>query len=354
MAAVVRLARVTVDLAALRSNYRRLAANAPRTGAVVKANGYGLGARPVVRALLAEGCSDFFVATVEEGLDLADLAEASRVFVFSGPLDEADADRMAEAGLVPVLNDLAQVALWRRHGPMPAAIHVDTGMQRLGFDAHRLDPAWFKGLNLVLVMSHLANADAPGDPMTAEQAKRFAAVRAMFPNVPTSLPNSAGTLGRIPSDLARPGIALYGGRPFVPGTRAQGRLDVVATLEARVVALRTVPAGEPVGYGGTFTPDSVTRIAVLGIGYADGVPRALSNRGEVAFRGTRLPIIGRVSMDLLQVDATCAGADIALGDWVEVFGKTVRVDEVAQAAGTIGYEVLSRIGNRVRRRYAGA
>ena len=344
----MQLARLTVDLGALRTNYRLLAGKSKRTGAVVKANGYGLGARPVVRTLIDEGCMDFFVATVDEGLDIAAEAGAARVLVLSGPLDTDDVAGIAEARLVPVLNDRGQVALWRRHRRLPAAIHVDTGMHRLGFDAAGLDPALFEGLNVVLVLSHLANADVPGDPMTARQLARFDALRALFPGVPLSLPNSAGALADVASDLARPGIALYGGSPFA--SRADPPA-VVATLEARVVALRTVPAGEPVGYGGTFKTDAETRIAVLGIGYADGVPRALSNRAEVAYRGTRLRAVGRVSMDLTHIDATPVRERIAVGDWVEIFGGTVGVDEIAAAAGTIGYEVLTGIGARVARRY---
>ena len=344
----MQLARLTVDLGALRTNYRLVSETAGRAGAVVKANAYGLGAVRVASALVEEGCTDFFVATVAEGMELAGRLGLGRIFVLSGPLDEADAARMAGAGLVPVLNDQAQAALWRDTGQLPAAIHVDTGMHRLGFATDALDPAQFGELNVVLLLSHLANADVPGDRMTARQIKALAALRALFPGVPTSLSNSAGALSGVPSDLARPGIALYGGSPFADAADA---LRPVATLEARVIALRTVPAGQPVGYGGTFTTRRETRVATLGIGYADGVPRALSNRGEVAYQGTRLPIVGRVSMDLLQVDATAVGERIEVADWIEIFGQTVTLDEVADAAGTIGYEMLTGIGTRVERRY---
>lgn len=340
------LARLTVDLAALRANYRTLAATAPGAGAVVKADGYGLGARRVAEALRQEGCADFFVATVTEGLDLAGRLGAARIYVFSGPMDGADVRRMAANGLTPVLNDLAQVARWRRYRHLPAAVHVDTGMHRLGFDFETFDRAPFEGLTVTLVLSHLANADQRGDPLSDSQAARYAALTRLFPGARTSLGNSAGVLTGIGSDVARPGIALYGGNPFSTG---RSPMRPVATLEARVVALRTVGGGEPVGYGGTFRTVHETRIAVLGIGYADGVPRAISNRGVVARRGQRLPVIGRISMDLMHVDVTAARSPVAVGDWLEVFGHTVRVDDVAAAAGTIPYEVLTGIGARVVR-----
>ena len=342
------LARLTVDLAALRGNYRTLAATAPGAGAVVKADGYGLGARRVAEALRREGCADFFVATVAEGLDLAGRLGQARIYVFSGPMDADDAGRMAANGLTPVLNDLAQVDRWLPHRHLPAAVHVDTGMRRLGFDFETFDAAPFAGLRVTLVLSHLANADRRGDPLSARQASRYAALMRLFPGARTSLGNSAGVLSGIGSDVARPGIALYGGNPFSTG---RSPMRPVATLKARVVGLRTVTAGEPVGYGGTFRTARETRIAVLGVGYADGVPRAVSNRGVVASRGQRLPVVGRISMDLMHVDVTAARSPVAVGDWLEVFGRTVRIDDLAAAAATIPYEVLTGIGPRVVRDY---
>ena len=342
------LARLTIDLAALRANYRTLAAAAPGTGAVVKADGYGLGARRIADALRGEGCADFFVATVVEGLDLAGRLGQARIYVLSGPMDADDADCMAANGLTPVLNDLGQVTLWHRYRHLPAAVHVDTGMQRLGFDPISFDRAPFEGLHVTLVLSHLANADQHGDPMTDRQAARFFDHARLFPRARTSLGNSAGVLSGIRGDIARPGIALYGGNPFSTG---RSTMRPVATLEARVVGLRTVGTSEPVGYGGTFRTSRKSRIAVLGIGYADGIPRALSNRGIVASRGQRLAVVGRISMDLMHVDATPARSPMAVGDWVEIFGRTVRIDDVAAAAASIPYEVLTGIGSRVRRDY---
>ena len=342
------LARLTVDLAALRANYRTLAAAAPGAGAVVKADGYGLGARRVAEALVQEGCVDFFVATVAEGMDLAGRLGEARIYVLSGPMDADDAGSMAANGLTPVLNDLAQVARWRRYRHLPAAVHVDTGMHRLGFDPVGFDPAPFDGYVVTMVLSHLANADVRGDPMSDRQVERFAVLARFFPDARTSLGNSAGVLSGIRSDVVRPGIALYGGNPFSTG---RNPMRPVASLAARVVGLRTVGANEPIGYGGTFRTVHETRIAILGIGYADGIPRAMSNRGAVACRGQRFPVVGRVSMDLTHVDVTAARTPVAVGDWLEVFGHAVRIDDLAAAAATIPYEVLTGIGPRVVRDY---
>ena len=350
-------ARLTVDLRALRANYRRIAAaaeqnGAPSPAAVVKADAYGLGAATVVRALRAEGCRDYFVANLAEGVALrdAEFVRGDRVYVFSGPLDADSANSMAQRDLIPVLNDARQLELWRPHRALPAAVHVDTGMNRLGFPSARIDAAHFAGFNICLLLSHLANADTPDDAMNARQAARFRSVAEQFPGTPTSLANSAGVLAQTSVGMARAGIALYGGNPF---TDRRNPAQPVATLEAQVIGLRDVPPGAPVGYGGAFTTDRSTRLAVLGIGYADGLSRRLRD-GDVAFRGTRLPVLGRVSMDLAQVDTTAVAHSIQLGDWVEIFGNTISVDEFAARTGTIAYEALTTIGPRVPRQYIGA
>ena len=344
------LARLTVDLRALRANYRHLAEAGNRTAAVVKANGYGLGAVRVVESLVREGCRDFFVATETEGVAVRGATRDSNIFVFSGPVDARSAAAMVRHALTPVLNDETQLDTWREHRETPVAVHVDTGMHRLGFDHATFSASMFDGFNVGLVLSHLACADDPPDPINQLQVERFEAVRALFPNAMGSLANSAGALAGIGTGMTRAGIALYGGNPFA--TRPNPMLPV-ATLEARVVALRMVAQGEPVGYGGTYTTAQATRVAVLGAGYADGIPRGLSPDARVALRGSRLPVVGRVSMDLLHVDASGVGSGIALGDWVEVFGRSVGIDETAAWAGTISYELLTRLGSRLQRFYAG-
>ena len=342
------LARLIVDLRALRANYRRLADAAPNAGAVVKANGYGLGAVRVLQALRCESCEDFFVATLDEGAELRDAAPETRIHVFCGPLDDADAATMAERRLTPVLNDAMQVERWRKHGRgLPAGVHVDTGMNRLGLSSDLARPEKLSDIRVAVLLSHLANGDDPSHPMNARQIKRFKAVAARFPEARTSLGNSAGVLIGAHSDLARPGIALYGGSPFAA---PRSPMHVVATLEARVIALRTVAAGQPVGYGGDYVTGGEARIAVLGIGYADGIPSRLPG-AEAAYRGVRLPVVARVSMDMMHVDASAVAERIAVGDWVQLFGRTVRVQEVAAWGNTIDYQVLSCIGARVPRCY---
>lgn len=344
------LARVTVDLGALRENYRRIALVGKRTAAVVKADAYGLGAVRVVEAVGREGCRDFFVATEAEGVAVRAASRNSNIFVFSGPPDPRSAASMVRYGLTPVLNDEKQLEQWRDHRETPVAIHVDTGMHRLGFDRGRLSASMFEGFNVGLVLSHLACADDPGHPMNKQQVDRFDAVRSLFPNALGSLANSAGALAGMGTEMTRAGIAIYGGNPF--STRPNPMLPV-ATMEARVVGLRTVAEGQPIGYGSTYTTRRTTRIAVLGAGYADGIPRGLSRDARVALKGCRLPVVGRVSMDLLHVDASSVEGGIALGDWVEVFGRTVKIDETAAWAGTISYELLTRLGSRLQRFYTG-
>ncbi len=343
------LSWLRVDLQALRANYRFVASAAPGAGAVVKADAYGLGAVPVARALRREGCASFFVATLAEGLALRQDSQEGRLYVLSGPLDAADATAMAAHGLTPVLNDAAQVERWQPHREAPVAVHVDTGMHRLGFAAEGLRPSLFAGLRVALVLSHLANADDPVHPFNRRQLERFRAVAKLFPGACASFGNSGGALIGAASGVARPGIALYGGNPL---NVAHNPMRVVATLQARVIALRTVAGGERVGYGGAYVTDRETCLAVLGIGYADGVRRGQQG-AEVAWRRTRLPVVARVSMDMMHVDATAVRADIAVGDQVELFGPTVGIEEVAAWAGTISYEILAGIGRRVPRCYVG-
>jgi alanine racemase len=343
--------RLTIDLGALARNYRTLcAAAAPsECAAVVKADGYGLGAAAVAARLATAGCTTFFVATAAEGIALRDVIDAPEIYVLDG-ITATEAPRVAEYDLVPVINCIEQLDAWRPYRSRPIAVHVDTGMNRLGFAPDDAQSAQFDGYEIALLMTHLACADEPGNPRNALQLERFAAVRARFPGVATSIGNSAGALlgPEYRGDVCRPGIALYGGNPFLepPNT-----FSAVATLEARILQLRWVPPNEPVGYGGTGTADSRRLVAVIGAGYADGVPRALSGHGYVAVVGAGVPIIGRISMDLITIDVTGVAAAVAVGDWVELVGAQVPVDDVAELAGTNSYEVLTRLGSRSERRY---
>jgi alanine racemase len=363
-------ARLTVDLDALASNHAALKALAgpAEVAPVVKADGYGLGSGPIARRLWAEGARRFFVARLEEGQALrASLGphRPARIFVLDGA-PSGSAPGLVQAGLAPVLNSPAQVEAWSAFaraqaqalgGRLPCAVHVDTGMHRLGLSLDELAalaaaPDRPHGLDVRLLMSHLACADQPSSPMNAEQAARFTQARAVMPSVKASLANTPGLfLGpEFHHDLVRPGIGLYGGGPF---DRPDPRLKAVATLAAPILQVRAVAAGETVGYGGRFRAERPHRIAIVAAGYADGLPRSTSSDGRAFFSGALRPIIGRVSMDLIAIDVTGC-EDASPGAMVELLGPNVPLDDVARAAGTVAHELLTRLGERAERVYVGA
>ena len=353
-----RAATLRIDLDALARNYRMLRERAKpgECAAVVKANAYGLGVERVASRLLREGCKRFFVATLAEARELRALAPDAEIGVFEGALPST-ADALAELEARPVLNTLEQIELWGGRGR--ALLHLDTGMNRLGLRAadvaelgRRKD--WLDRLEVDFVMTHLACADEPQHPLNAEQLARFDEMRAIVPHARTSIGNSAGTLidAAHRGDLARPGIALYGGNPFADRPNP---MEPVATLTAPILQLHDVAGPETVGYGATYAASPPARIATVGIGYADGYPRNLGNAGTAAVDGTRVPVVGRVSMDLITIDTADLPADrVRIGDPVELIGPTVGVDEVAAAAGTISYEILTGMGRRLSREYAEA
>jgi alanine racemase len=344
-------ARLTVDLDALAANHallRRLAGPA-EVAPVVKADAYGLGAAPVARRLRAEGARRFFVARVAEGEALrAALGGEAEIHVLDGCPPGA-ADRLAAARLSPVLNSLDQVRAW---GARPAALHVDTGLNRLGVSpAEAVALAGSAVLPVELLVSHLSCAHAPDHPLNAHQREAFAAVRTAFPAAKASLANSGGLFLGEPYlfDVVRPGIALYGGGPFeVPDPR----IRAVARFEAPILQVREVAAGAPVGYGAAFTAARPTRVAIVAAGYADGVLRAASPGGVAWFAGAERPLLGRVSMDLMAIDVT--GCDEARpGAQVELLGEHVLLDAAAASAGTISYEILTRLSTRAERIWTG-
>jgi alanine racemase len=353
--AAPRPATVRIDLDALARNYRMLRERAKpaECAAVVKADAYGLGIERVARRLLREGCRRFFVATLAEARELRVFAPDAEIGVFEGALAHS-ADALAEIEARPVLNTLEQLERWRGRGR--AMLHLDTGMNRLGLRAadvaalERRDDL-LADLTLDFVVTHLACADEPEHPMNAEQLARFEQMRSVWAHLPTSIGNSAGTLldAAHRGDLARPGIALYGGNPFV---NRPNPLEAVVTLTAAVLQVHDVIEPEPVGYGATYLANPPARIAVVGIGYADGYPRSLGNSGTAAVQGRRVPVVGRVSMDLISLDVAALPRDaVHVGDPVELIGPTVPVDEVAAAAGTISYEILTGLGRRLVREY---
>lgn len=350
--------RLTVDLDALTANLKLIRAHAPdaEVAPAVKADAYGLGAARVAARLRDEGATAFFVARVGEGERLRSaLGPEPVIWVLDG-CPPGQAARLQAADLRPVLNSPAQVETWRARATgssLPCALHVDTGMNRLGMrpeeaEALALSPDRLRGLSVELVMSHLACADEPDRPENAGQLEAFRAVADRFPDARRSLAASAGVFmgDAYRFDVVRPGITLYGGGPRgVPDSR----VAPVATLEAEILQVRTVPPGESVGYGGTWRAERPTRLAILGIGYADGVQRSSQPRGAVALNGRRLPMVGRVSMDLIAVDL--GDAQAAPGDRVELFGPNLPLDEAAANAGTVAYELLTRAAPRVETVY---
>lgn len=352
-------ARMVVDLGALRANYdlfREVVGTGCRVAGVVKADAYGLGMEPVVRVLRQAGCNLFFVATPEEGIALRGFAgREARIAVLGGLYGGAESAYSAHH-LTPVLNRLEEAARWARHAPgRPAILHIDTGMNRLGLDGRETarlmdDPGVLCGVPLMAVMSHFACADEPDHPMTAKQSERFARVAACFPGVPRSLVNSAGLFADpcYHFEIVRPGIALYGGAPL------EGRsspVRPVVGLEARVLQVRAVRAGETVGYGASHRVGQDVFYATVALGYADGFLRSASNRGHLFWKNISLPIAGRVSMDLVTLDCSAVPeCDLPVpGDFVEVLGPNRSLESLAAEAGTISYEILTDLGARYRR-----
>ena len=359
-------ASITVRLGAIAENYRsfRRMAGAAATAAVVKADGYGLGARMVAPALAGAGAQTFFVARLEEGIALRPLLPGARIFVLDGASPDAVPGFLSHR-LTPVLNSLAEIAAWSAaakvaHGALDAAIHIDTGMNRLGLPNGELatlaaeGKTRLAGINLVLLMSHLACADDLGAEaaMNRRQLERFRIALAMLPPAPASLAASSGIyLGKdYHFDLVRPGIGLYGAGP----KGRENSMKTVVLLTARVLQLRRIDKGESVGYAATFHAKRPTMIATVALGYADGFLRAASNRGAAVIGGVRVPLVGRVSMDLITLDVTDLKICPRPGDEAEFMGDDITLAEVAEAAGTSEYEILTRLSSRAPRRYTDA
>ncbi|HEX3573291.1 MAG TPA: alanine racemase [Rhodopila sp.] len=340
-----------VDLGAVVANWRTLCGRHPsgEVAGVVKADGYGLGARPVAGALYAAGCRHFFVAYLNEALAIRDVVPDAMLAVLSGPIAGTE-DAYTAHRLTPVLGSLDEIARWRGD----AILHVDTGMSRLGLSQQELavlaaDRSRLDVVAIRYVMSHLVSSEWPDDPVNEFQRQRFAAARAMLPPAPSSLANSSGIFlgSAFGSDLARPGAALYGVNP-TPGR--PNPMQPVVRLSVRVLAVREIPAGATVGYNATWIAARPSRIATAALGYADGFHRSLSGRGSAYFDGTPVPLVGRVSMDLTTFDVTDHPA-MQPGCWLEVLGPHLTPDDVAEAAGTNGYEVLTSLGRRFHRVY---
>lgn len=357
---------LTIDLAALSANWRLLASKAQKAecAAVIKADAYGIGAAPAVRALASAGCGTFFVATVGEGESVRACAPRAVIYVLEGLLPGA-APRLASARLRPALAALEEIREWAAFGRsvgrrLPAAIQFDTGMNRHGLAVREAASAAAAAgeLETTLVMSHFVCAQWPNDPRNAHQIAAFEEARRFFPGAPASLCNSSGIfLDQQPHlDLLRPGYALYGGNPT---PHAPNPMRPVVRLEASILATRWIEAGESAGYDGIWTAKRRTRLATIGVGYGDGLPVGASGTteragGEAIVGGRRCPFVGRVSMDFVLLDVTDAPEAAAQrGACVELLGETIGVDELATRSGTIGYEILTRLGRRCARQYKG-
>ncbi|MBV8526426.1 MAG: alanine racemase [Acetobacteraceae bacterium] len=356
---------LTIDLAAVQANYRLLAGRvgASACGAVLKAHGYGLGATYLAPAIFAAGCRHFFVAHLDEGLELRPHLDASAtIYVLHGPFPGTE-EVFAEHGLIPVLNSIEQINGWaglaeRRGARLPAILQVDTGMSRFGLSLDDLERLVTTGSRLERIalrylMSHLACADEPAHPANAEQLAQFGAARRLLPGIPASLAASSGIfLGpRFHFDLVRPGAALYG---VAPVTGAANPMRQVVRLQGKILQIRWIPEGAPVGYGGTYRAPACRRIATVPVGYADGFLRSAGDRGSAFLDEIELPIVGRISMDSITLDATDAPEErLCPGATVDLIGPRNPIDAVARAAGTIGYEILTSLGRRYHRRYLG-
>jgi alanine racemase len=360
---------LTVDLDAIVANWRRLEKTAVPTecAGVVKADAYGCGAAPVARALANAGCKTFFVATLDEAAVVRDAVPASAAIYVLDGFFQNSGETYAKIDARPVIGDLNELAEWdvfcrRSRWEGGAAIHIDTGMNRLGLsvmEAQGIIPRINAGDHgIALVMSHLACAEQLHSPANARQLAAFREIAASFTGVPASLSNSSGIFlsPQFQFDLVRPGAALYGVNPT---PEADNPMQPVVELKARILHVRNVERGDSVGYGGTWTARRPTKLAIVSAGYADGYFRAAgSNDGsrgaEVVIAGKRCPVAGRISMDLMAVDITDLPNNAARrGHMATLIGEGITVDELAHHYGTIGYEVLTSLGRRYARTYKG-
>jgi alanine racemase len=351
---------LSINLDALAANYQRLVkeAGGAEVAGVVKANGYGLGAAEIAASLHDAGCRSFFVAHAEEGIALRERLADARIFVLHGLAEGTEKD-IADAGLVPVLNHPGELSRYAalalaRDQRLPAAIQLDTGMIRLGFsrkEAASIDARDLEAIDPVLVMSHLASAEEPENPLNAAQRERFIDRPSLLADIPASLANSSGVfLGPdFHFDLCRPGVALYGVNPTP--SRPNPMRPVVA-LSAPILQVHEVEEAGAVGYNATYPVAAGARIATVPVGYADGYLRSASGEAKARVGGEIVPIAGRVSMDLITLDISSLPPNSVEPGCVAdlIFGPN-GVDDLAKAAGTIGYEVLTRLGARLARRY---
>lgn len=353
-----------IDLTALINNYHYLDQKTPsaRCGAVVKANAYGLGMLPIVQALQKTKCRDFFVAYLDEGIALRSILDSTyNIYVLNG-LFPHNVKPFLDYQLAPVLNDIEQLKLWvqlcqENNYNYPAALQFDTGMSRFGLDIGDINIIKQQSLYPfvpTLIISHLACADAPLHPANQQQLHKFTTIKTYFPSIPASLSASSGIfLGNDwHFDLVRPGAALYGINPI---PEEKNPMQPVISLRSKILQLRHIPKGASVGYGATFTAPKPLYLAIVSLGYADGFFRNLSNKiqvNHIHYPEIALPIVGRISMDCLCIDITNLPINtIHIADEIEIIGSHCSLDKIAKTADTIGYEILTSLGNRFHRIY---
>ena len=359
-------ATLTINLAALVENWRMIARNASpaECGATIKADGYGCGACEVARALWAAGCRTFFVALPMEGKQVRDALPEAVIYVLDG-LFAGQADFYIANNLRPSLVSPEDLSEWAdaADGKHKAAIHIDTGINRLGFDRAQAevlagDAELMSRAGLCLLMSHLASGDDETNVSNARQRDLFAGLRKLFPGLPASLANAPGTfLGPdFSHDLVRPGVALYGGNPL---SGKPNPMRCVVSLTAPILQVRDVAAGDGVGYGATWRAHRPSRIAIAGVGYADGLLRAMSwpahqdGPAKVCIAGQMAPIVGRVSMDMITIDVTDMDPErVCRGTKAELLGINIGVDDWAHWSGTLPYEILTSLGRRYAKVYS--
>jgi len=354
---------LSINLKALADNYslfQETIGEGRDVAGVVKANAYGLGLQPIVETLIDLGCPQFFVASLEEALSLRAIHKNVPVAVLGGLFNGAEEDYITH-NITPVLNTPDDIARWSKiakdkNSPLAGILHFDTGMNRLGLskeEAHELieNPQRLEGVNLQYVMTHFACADEKDHPLTKKQAHDFANLAQHFPNAKKSLANSPGLFvdAAYHYDMVRPGFALYGGNP-TPHTNNPMRS--VVDLSVRILQIRLCKKGQTIGYGAGHLFEKDTPTATVALGYADGFLRSASSKATLYFNGQPCPVLGRVSMDLVTIDlSNIKGAMPKQGDALEILGENQSVDDLAAAAGTIGYEILTSLGSRYAREY---
>jgi alanine racemase len=348
-----------INLSAIAENYRILKdiANASEVAAVVKANAYGLGVEKIAPILKKEGCKSFFVANLNEAIQLRRVLPDIDIAVFNG-VTKGEEAAFNEYRLIPVLNSMLNIDIYSRYietnDMMSCFIHVDTGMNRLGISTAEYKELVSSGtinkLNPKLIMSHLSCADEKNNPINIEQLKKFKEINSLSPAVRASLCNSYGVFldEACHFDLIRPGLALYGGNPCP--------LDVnpmrnIIEITSPILQIRNIDSNQTVGYGATCELKSGSKIATLPVGYADGYFRRLGNNAYCAINGEKVPVIGRVSMDLITIDITSIKGEVKIGDMVEILGNTIKLEELVNIAGTVEYEFLTSLGDRFNRVY---